>query len=568
MAASTRILSLNLGMQTIGLAEFRIGPNGGLIMQGYRLTELIADPAAEASRSAQIRVAIQDMMSSLKVKGGKVNYAISAQSVFTRFVKLPSVAEEKVDQIIGFEAQQNVPFPIDEVVWDYQLVASGQEEKVEVVLVAIKSDLLDDVNQAVEDSKLTVSTVDVAPMALYNAFRYNYSDLTGCSLIIDIGARTTNLIFVEPKKVFSRSLSIGGTMMTSAIAKDFNEPFATSEERKKSSGFVSLGGAYAEPPDPDVARVSKVIRNTMTRLHMDISRSISFYRSQQQGSAPERVFLCGGNASLPYMREFFREKLGLPIEFFNPLRNVSVGLDVNVEEAGKSAHVLGELVGLGLRAVSECPMELNLRPASVVAAQKLAGQRPFLVVAGVCLLLCLAGWWLYFLRAADIEAQVLEKLEPQIAALKGFEGKIEAVRKEQKVVQETTAPFLQAVDAREYWVRVIDDLNARLPEDFIWVTLFEPSYFTPDGKATPIPIGETGGSAAVGQPKATFGVRIRGLYLDNPKQAGVVDDFVKNLSASPLYSKVTQKVRATPTATEWAYEYELNLELKKPLSQQ
>src|SRR5271170_3261126 len=181
MAAPHRILSLNLGLQTVGLAEFRTGPTGGLVLQGYRLTELVADPAADSSRPSQMKIAVEEMMGHLKIKPGKVNYAISAQSVFTRFVKLPPVDADQVDQIITFEAQQNVPFPINEVVWDYQLVAGGDKEgKLEVVLVAIKSDLLDDLNGAVEASGLKTNIVDVAPMALYNAFRYNYSDLGGC----------------------------------------------------------------------------------------------------------------------------------------------------------------------------------------------------------------------------------------------------------------------------------------------------------------------------------------------------------------------------------------------------
>ena len=171
---------------------------------------------------------------------------------------------------------------------------------------------------------LRTAVVDVATMALYNAFRYNYSELPGCSLLVDIGARTTNLLFVEPQKIFSRSIPIGGSSVTAAIAKEFGEPFAAADFRKKRDGFVSLGGAYAEPSDPEVARVSKLMRSTMTRLHAEVMRSISHYRAQQQGNAPERLFLCGGTATTPYMREFFSEKLQLPVEYFNPLRNVSV----------------------------------------------------------------------------------------------------------------------------------------------------------------------------------------------------------------------------------------------------
>src|SRR6185295_12023711 len=113
--------------------------------------------------------------------------------------------------------------------------------------------------------------------------------------------------------------------------------------------------------DVDVARVSKIMRSTMTRLPAELMRSISHYRAQQQGNAPERVFLCGGSASMPYMREFFHEKLQLPIEFFNPLRNVSVADSAPTAEISHSAHLLGEMVGLALRATTDCPMQLNLR---------------------------------------------------------------------------------------------------------------------------------------------------------------------------------------------------------------
>ena len=131
------------------------------------------------------------------------------------------------------------------MVWDYQLVGAGADEQIQVVLVAIKADMLDEINSAVEESRLRTNIVDVAPMALYNAFRYSYSDLTGCSLLVDIGARTTNLLFIESARVFSRSVPIGGGSITSAIAREFDEPFSAAESRKKRDGFVSLGGAYA-----------------------------------------------------------------------------------------------------------------------------------------------------------------------------------------------------------------------------------------------------------------------------------------------------------------------------------
>ncbi len=536
MAAPTRILSLNLGNQTVGLAEFKTGQNGGLVLASYQTRELLADPAADSTRLAQTKLVLDEMVQGAGLKQAKINYAVSAQSVFTRFVKLPSVGEEQVDQIVTFEAQQNVPYPIDEVVWDYQLVDSGDPAQVEVVIVAVKSDLLDDINTAVEDAHLQTTLVDVAPMALYNAYRYNYSDVDGCSLIIDIGARTTNLIFIEPNKVFSRSIPNGGSAITQAIARDFNEPFGASEERKKRDGFVSLGGAYAEPEDPDVARVSKMIRNSMTRLHAEIARSIGFYRSQQSGTPPQRIYLAGGSVTLPYMREFFNEKFQLPVEFFNPLRNVTVGSGLNLDEVGKNAHRMGELVGLALRGTSNCPMELNLRPVSVVKRHQLSERRPYIILAGVCTLLALAGWWLYYDHAAAVTNQVSEGLEPKVNTLKGFENRMNAARNEIKAQQDTAAPLLAAVEERGYWVKVIEDINTRLPKDLVWVTSFDaknPAVKPDSTDATP--------ASAKDKKNAITGpvLMLKGLWLFNERQALVFDDFVNKLMESPHYDVIT-----------------------------
>src|SRR5213592_628178 len=163
MAKPARIISLNLGSQTIGLAEFQTKAEGGLVLQNYRLREVLIDPAGEEIRRTQISAALREMMAELQIRHAAVNYAVSAQSVFARFVKLPSVEEEKIGRIIAFEAQQNVPFPIDEVAWDYQLVGGGADEQIQVVLVAIKSDLLDEMNNVVELTGLRTSIVDVAP---------------------------------------------------------------------------------------------------------------------------------------------------------------------------------------------------------------------------------------------------------------------------------------------------------------------------------------------------------------------------------------------------------------------
>src|SRR5690606_16840383 len=123
------------------------------------------------------------------------------------------------------------------------------------------------------------------------AFRFNYPDETRPALLVDLGSRCANLLYIEPSgKFFFRTINnAGGASVTSSIAKEFGIDFTEAEERKIASGFVALSG-YADHEDPDIAALSKVIRNALTRVHGEIVRTTNLYRSQQGGSAPEIIY--------------------------------------------------------------------------------------------------------------------------------------------------------------------------------------------------------------------------------------------------------------------------------------
>ena len=172
MAEAQSTVALNIGSQRISMGVFEPSKNGGLILKKYESSSILADPAAEMARLPQVRVAIAELASKLKVNKAKVRYSISGQSVFTRFIKLPPIEDDNIEQLVAFEAQQHVPFPIDEVIWDWQLLEGSGIEK-EVALVAIKGDALNDVNDVVTGAGLSTSEVDASPMALYNSLKYN-----------------------------------------------------------------------------------------------------------------------------------------------------------------------------------------------------------------------------------------------------------------------------------------------------------------------------------------------------------------------------------------------------------
>jgi len=562
MSPRTPIITLNLGSQSIELARFHTPTQGRLILSGYQSREIV--PATEEMRAAQIVAALREMMGDLRIRGGNVIYTIAEEMVFSRFVRLPAIEEEKIERIIFFEAQQNVPFPIDEVVWDYQIVRGGADEQIEVVLAAVKADWLEKINGAVEATGLRPCIVDLATMALYNAFCHNYTELSGCSLLIDIGARTTNLLFIEPGRIFTRSVPIGGSSITAAIAREFDEPFAAAEFRKKRDGSLSPAKALGTPADADVARVTKIVRHAMTRLHAEVMRSVSHYCTQQQGKIPERTYLSGGGASTAHIQEFFHEKLRQPVEFFNPLRKVAIEDSADAEAILQSAHLLGEPVGLALRRVTDCPMQLNLRPASVERRRRLEKKRPFFIAAAACLLLSLFGWTAYYARAAHVIRRTTEKLESKVAVMQQMERQLNSVRKETAALDQVATPMITAINERSFWPLLLEDLNARLPKEDIWITELVP---TSAGKPLTASDSRT---LLAGATSAIDGMLVRGLYLSNPKQQEVVVDYFRNLAGSPWF-EIDPKSQAkylkptTPTNTEWAFPYELHLDLKKPV---
>ncbi|HEU0210127.1 MAG TPA: type IV pilus assembly protein PilM [Candidatus Udaeobacter sp.] len=586
MPGPARLITLNLGSQTIGLAEFR-ADHGGLALVKYCLRETPLDPETGHRREAHLAlhetaIALGELMREMQIHQAPVNYAVPAQSVFARFVKLPALDATKVDKIIAFEAQQNVPFPIDEVVWDYQLVGGGLGEQIQVVIVAIKRDLLDEMNNAVEENALPTRIVDVASMALYNAFCHSYPDLGDCSLLLDIGARTTNILLIEPGKFFLRSVPLGGSTITTAIAREFNESFAAAEARKKRDRFVGVGGGLAEPGDPEIARGSTIVSSIMTRLHAEVMRSVTYYCAEQQGNRPARIFLCGGGAGMPYVREFFHEKFQVPIDLFNPLRNVDVSALPRKQDAERSAHLLGELVGLALRGVAVCPVELNLRPASVVRRQDLEKRRPFFIAAAACVLLALLGWSAYYTRAARVALPTTEAIRWKNDLMHVPEAHLEKVKKQIAVLDNTAAPLIAAVNDRKFWPEILEELNSHLPEANIWITELAA---TSAGKLVGVP--EKRGGEAVPTPASVpagpkgkitaasanmiDGINVHGLYLYNSRQQEIVVDYLRNLASSPLFvidARTPErfiKSNSVPNDTEWAFPYELQLTLRKPV---
>lgn len=577
MKNPSRVAALNLGMQTATMAVFEPASKGGITLAGFAQAAMVPDPSADASRPAQLKLALGEMAAQLGWKGGASACAIPSQGVFCRFVQIPVVEPAAIGQVLFYEAQQNVPYPIEEVSWAYQVLPDREEGKFGALIIATKTEALEATVEALRAAKLVPDFIETSPTALYNAFRYNYPDARGCSLLIDIGSRATNLLFVEGDEFFIRTLPIGGNSITVALQKKFEgRSFNELEQFKCTDGLIPPPGNYDGAKNVDIAEMAKISRAVMTRIHNEITRSVTFYRTSQKGSAPVHVYLAGGGASMPYTLEFFNEKLSLPIEFFNPVRRIGIGPGVDGESLSRSAHLLGECVGLALRELAgECPVAISLKAPSLEQAAADQRRRPFLVAAAAGLVGAIGLLGLYYHSAAGSLARINAEIQASIAPLEQISQQISQLNDEKARLLKDGADLAAAPLLRAGWVEIINELNQRLPEKFIWVTRLSPHPAVPgfapgDGDRTPQPATAGGETSASSEPQIT-GLEIEGLYLENEAEAGVVDQFLQSLAESTLFAITPEnkdsivEVRAAQSGSHWGYEYKMIVPLKRPI---
>jgi hypothetical protein len=378
-------------------------------------------------------------------------------------------------------------------------------------------------------------------------------------MLLDIGAKTSNLLFFEKGKVYSRSINIGANSITQDFANETKMRFAEAEAEKIEKGSVSLGGAYAEPEDAHAAAISKIARQVMTRLHIQVNQTIQFFRGQQGGSAPQRLFLSGGASIMPYTAQFFAEKLNLPVDYFNPFRNIELDPGLDLEELSKYAHCFGEVVGLGLRDLAHCPVELNLMPRSSIQRQEFAHKKPYLIASVFSLALVVFAIYQAESRIGDVRRHKLEEIKEPLARMSQLSQQLDTALNQRLQLKRAADQMGELAGNRFYWIKLLTELRAvlmraeattkaslRTPDNNgtntdvgVWVVTFTPDLpsGSPFGGMAASGGGAAfGGSAAVGGPGRARAGRA-GMGGGRPAQA-----FAPPVAPTPALGNVISSI--------------------------
>ena len=423
---SKKYLTLNIGASTVELAEYEAGAKGALTLSNYGIAHLAA-PLDGGNAAAILSPAILEIVREKGIKPGPVAVSIPGQMAFQRFAAIPMAGgAEKFEQMVRYEIEQNVPFPIDEMVCDRQVVGDTTDGDKQVLIVAAKTDQVEQITDAIAGAGFRVELVDVAPLALVNLVRQARPD-EGCAVVLDIGAKTTSLVIAEGERIYNRAIPVAGNAITKEIATALGCSPEEAEQFKIEKGYVSLGGV-TEDEDVTADRISKVCRAVLTRLNAEISRSINFYRSQQGGSAPVRLYLSGGTALLPQIDVFFAESLGIEVEFLNPAETIGAGPRVDAAALESDAAFLAATAGLALHFAGQVPFAINLLPPSLLNDRAEKARIPFIAAAGAAFALGLVFVMLAVNHETAVVVAQRDAIRDRADSLASFDKKVTAAQ--------------------------------------------------------------------------------------------------------------------------------------------
>ncbi len=228
---SSRQFVIDAGAGHVAGGVFSLRADGKLVLEEFALETRSSDPSLEPGWMERTAQALAAVASRRKLRGA-ATLAVPGHLTLTKFVKMPAVAPGKRGRVVQFEAAQAIPYPLDAVAWDH-LVVAGDERDIEIMLTAVKLDVMENLCAAAESAGFPVKRAAASCLALYRAFSFNYPGISVPALVVDIGARSTNLMLAVPGgRFFARTFALAGNAVTAALAEELHLDFARAEALK------------------------------------------------------------------------------------------------------------------------------------------------------------------------------------------------------------------------------------------------------------------------------------------------------------------------------------------------
>ena len=314
------LVGVDIGSSAIKVVELKLGGKGG---NEYQLANLGLEPLPPEAivdgaimDSGAVIDAIQRLFTAQKIKTSEVATSVSGNAVIVKKISLPQMTTEELAESIHWEAEQYIPFDIQDVSLDYEVVeGGGSGGNMDVLLVAVKKDKIGDYTSAISQAGKNPSIVDVDVFALQNCYEVNYGiDAGRVVALLNVGASIMNINITKgATSIFNRDIAVGGNQYTDAIQKDLNLSFDQAEALKK--------GARVEGANPD--NLQPILQAVSENIALEIQKTFDFFKATSSEDRIDRIFLSGGTAKVKGLQELLADRFDAGVELLNPFNSVT-----------------------------------------------------------------------------------------------------------------------------------------------------------------------------------------------------------------------------------------------------
>ena len=431
--------------------------------------------ASDPDSAELIQDAIKQFLARNSVKGDKVVISVPGQAGLARFIKLPPVESKKIPALVQFEAKQQIPFPLDEVIWDFQQLSGGAEEEgfaleTEVGIFAIKRDQVYRSLAPFQKAAIEVDIVQLAPLSLYNfvAFdqmlnlpppdEFDPEEPPESVVLLSMGCDTTDLVVTNGYRVWQRSIPIGGSHFTKALVKDFDLSFSKAEHLKRNATSAQ-----------DPKAVFQAMRPIFNDLVTECQRSLNFFQNLDRNAKIGKILGLGNVMKLPGIRTYLSQNLGYEVERLDKFEMLSGPAVTESKTFKDNIMSFPVCYGLALQGMRDIRIRTNLIPREILQDRMIRAKKPWAVAAAAALLMgmSVSAVWEYWRpwntvheshytsaesesRSASQEADTLKASFEQ--AVTEFQG-----------TDELGKHLVENVTQRELWLEMLRSINLCLP---------------------------------------------------------------------------------------------------------
>jgi type IV pilus assembly protein PilM len=481
MAKSNAVWGIDLGQ--CALKALRCRPHekdeNRLVVEAFDYIEypkILTQP--EANRDELISEALEQFISRNSLTDDRVAISVPGQSGLARFIKLPPVEAKKIPDIVKYEARQQIPFALEDVVWDYQPLAGGSIDdgyalETEVGLFAMKRDQVQRALKPLEDVGVEVDIIQLAPLAIYNFVCFDQmnnlesfqrDNPPPSKIVLSLGTDTTDLVITDGFRVWQRSIPIGGNHFTKALTKELKLTFAKAEHLKRNA-------MKAENPKA----IFQAMRPVFSDLVAEIQRSIGFFTSNNRNAKLGSVIALGNPMKLPGLQRFLSQNLDqevTPVDDFNALVGGSV---TAVPQFKENQLTFGVAYGLCIQALGKSQIHTNLLPGEIITKRLVRAKKPWAVAAAALLISGLAvNYAAYYSawRSAAVSkdynpamATALAESSAQATAVNSLTSEHSTLTTEFDTAVETAQNLVSNVEGRLLWLELLKAVDTALPKD-------------------------------------------------------------------------------------------------------